>query len=119
MTPYCPDCGQLLSGYDTRARKAIDCAGVAHWYSLRRLKCLDCNKLHLELPDFMMAHKHYNAQTIKDIIENNSESCPADNSTIWRWRQESREENHPPTLQCFSNNIMIDSLQSNYKGESI
>jgi len=29
MTPYCPDCGQLLSGYDTRARKAIDCAAAA------------------------------------------------------------------------------------------
>lgn len=51
--PVCPVCGQLLSGYDRRARHIIDSLGNVHWFSLRRLRCNNCKKLHLELPDFM------------------------------------------------------------------
>jgi len=113
VTPYCPDCGILLTGYDKRPRKVIDCAGVVQWYLLRRLRCNDCKKIHIEIPDFIIAYKQYNARTINDIVKGVSESCPADNSTIWRWRR----ENHPPTLQCLSSNDMIEFTQSEFKGE--
>lgn len=84
--PVCPVCGQLLSGYDRRARHIIDSLGNVHWFSLRRLRCNNCKKLHLELPDFMRPNKHYEAQLIKDVLAGRSDFCPADDSTIRRWR---------------------------------
>jgi hypothetical protein len=87
QTPLCPDCGLLLSGYDTRRRHVIDDTGAARWFLLRRLRCPSCGKLHLEIPDFMQARKHYEAQLIRDVLAGLSESCPADDST---------EEKSPP-----------------------
>lgn len=84
--PLCPDCGQLLSGYDTRKRHAVKSSGEVRWFRLRRLKCLKCKKLHLELPDFMTPKKHYEAKVIQDVVSGQSDSCPADDSTIRRWR---------------------------------
>jgi len=85
-SPFCPDCGTLLSGYDTRRRHVIDGLGIVSWYLLRRLRCPSCQKLHLELPDFMQPKKHYETQLIKDALDGSSDSCPADNSTIRRWK---------------------------------
>lgn len=94
ITPICPDCGQLLSGYDTRRRHIKDDTGTCRWFLLRRLRCIYCNKLHLEAPSFMKAKKHYDASVIDDTVAGLSNSCPADNSTIRRWKQ----ENNPPSL---------------------
>ena len=94
QTPLCPDCGLLLSGYDTRRRHVIDDTGAARWFLLRRLRCSSCGKLHLEIPDFMQARKHYEAQLIRDVLAGRSESCPADDSTIRRWKN----EKSPPGL---------------------
>ena len=85
--PLCPDCGQLLSGYDRRRRHVIDGAGMVFWFQLRRLKCKSCNKLHIELPDFMAPNKHYDARLIEDVISDRSNFCPADDSTIRRWKK--------------------------------
>ncbi|WP_081741817.1 DUF6431 domain-containing protein [Ruminiclostridium josui] len=90
--PLCPDCGLLLSGYDTRRRHVIDGTGVARWFLLRRLRCPSCGKLHLEAPDIMQPKKHYEAALIDDVLAGRSESCPADDSTIRRWRV----GKHPP-----------------------
>lgn len=92
--PLCPDCGQLLSGYDTRARHVVDSSGQIFWYRLRRLKCPGCEKLHLELPDFMAPKKHYEARLIEDVMAGRSDSCPADDSTIRRWKK----GKYPPSL---------------------
>ncbi|MFZ3130164.1 MAG: DUF6431 domain-containing protein [Desulfosporosinus sp.] len=93
-TPLCPDCGRLLSGYDTRARHVIDSSGTSRWFLLRRLYCNSCCKLHLELPDFMQPKKHYDARLIEDVLSGHSDSCPADDSTIRRWRS----KKYPPGL---------------------
>jgi hypothetical protein len=85
--PLCPDCGQLLSGYDRRCRHVIDEYGRVFWFQLRRLKCKPCNKLHTELPDFMAPNKHYDARLIEDVISGRSNFCPADDSTIRRWKK--------------------------------
>ena len=66
--PLCPDCGRLLSGYDTRKRHVIDSSGAVYWFLLRRLNCPCCQKLHLELPAFMQPKKHYEAQLIRDEL---------------------------------------------------
>ena len=92
--PLCPICGALLSGYDTRARHIVSGEGRSIWFRLRRLRCPVCCCLHLEVPDFVRANKHYTADMIAAVIAGGADDCPADNSTIRRWRN----ENHPPGL---------------------
>lgn len=92
--PTCPDCGQFLAGYDTRKRHSIDGSGTVRWFLLRRLRCSRCGILHLELPDFIQPKKHYEAKVIRDTLVGISDYCPADDSTIWRWRN----QNNPPGL---------------------
>lgn len=85
-SPLCPGCGCLLSGYDTRARKIIDSDGETYTFRLRRLRCPRCRALHLEIPDLIRPHKHYSAETIRQALQDGS-SCPADDSTIRRWKK--------------------------------
>lgn len=84
---YCPDCRHLLSGYDTRKRVVIGDDGKPVAFLLRRLRCPKCAKLHLEIPDFISPHKHYSAETIRQAIRGRGGSCPADDSTIRRWKK--------------------------------
>lgn len=85
--PVCPDCGQLLSGYDRRRRHVINGSGEKLWFRLRRLRCVRCEKLHLELPDFMVPRKHYEGWVIDEVLAGCSQACPADDSTIRRWKR--------------------------------
>lgn len=61
---------------------------------LRRLRCSHCGRLHLEIPDVMQPQKHYAAEVIRKVEAGELGSCPADDSTIRRWKK----ENHPPDL---------------------
>lgn len=82
--PRCPVCGDFLIGYDHRRRSVIDMGGSTTVFFLRRLRCSRCSKIHLEIPDIMLPHKHYRAE----VVESPSfEQCPADDSTIRRWRK--------------------------------
>ena len=83
----CPDCGGTLSGYDRRRRFAISSDGQRHTYKIRRLRCRCCGKLHLEFPDFLLPYKHYEATVIAEVQQGEGEYCPADDSTIRRWRK--------------------------------
>lgn len=85
--PLCPSCGVLMSGYDTRLRHCIGSDGTSRWYSLRRMRCPSCEHLHLELPDFMEPKKHYGSQVIRDTLAGIEKGCPAEDSTIRRWRK--------------------------------
>ena len=77
----------LCSGYDTRPRQLIDGLGVTHTFKLRRLRCPSCGTLHLELPDLMQPRKHYDAATIARAQAGDVDDCPAEDSTIRRWRK--------------------------------
>ena len=101
--PLCPFCGSLCSGYDTRPRRVIGDDGGALVYRLRRVLCPACDKLHLEIPDFMRPRKHYAASVITDVLDGGGSDCPAEATTMWRWRR----ENHPPGLQCNLNDNKI------------
>ncbi|WP_420544253.1 DUF6431 domain-containing protein [Tepidanaerobacter acetatoxydans] len=35
----------------------------------------------------MAPKKHYEARVIQDVLSGKTDSCPADNSTIRRWRK--------------------------------
>lgn len=110
---FCPDCGQPLSGYDTRKRHVIDSSGMVRWFLLRRLYCSHCEKLHLEIPDFIQPKKHYEAKVISDTLAGLSDCCPADDSTIWRWQN----ENNPPGLHSAFEAGAIDLLHIDTKEE--
>jgi hypothetical protein len=84
--PYCPNCGFLMSGYDTKRRKAIDATGAVYWLLLRRLCCPVCKTYHIELPACLSPYKQYEAGVIQMAFDKRS-SCPADNSTIRRWKK--------------------------------
>lgn len=85
--PLCPVCGGSLSGYDRRRRVVLDDTGQPSTYLLRRLWCTRCRRLHLEMPDSIRPHKHYSAQLITETISGAVDSCPADDSTIRRWKK--------------------------------
>lgn len=85
--PYCPFCHTLASGYDTRLRHCIGNDGVSRWFVLRRLRCPSCKHIHLEIPDLMEPKKHYDAQTIQKVLSGTEDGCPAEDSTIRRWKK--------------------------------
>lgn len=84
---FCPLCGGKLSGYDTRRRHIVDYAGNTYWLLLKRYRCLKCKKLHVAAPSFIMPKKHYEATVIVEAKAGKVDFCPADNSTIRRWRR--------------------------------
>lgn len=83
----CPICHAPLSGYDLRRRQATDEEGITRSYYLRRLRCAGCGKLHTEIPDFMLPYKHFTRETVAQGMKEGPNCCPADNSTIRRWRK--------------------------------
>ena len=53
QAPLCPDCGILMSGYNSRRRSVIGSDGKSYEFLLRRLQCPSCKTLHIELPDII------------------------------------------------------------------
>lgn len=84
--PICPKCGAVMAGHGIRRRHAIDSSGTSRWFELRRWRCPVCQSVHLELPDFMAPRRHYGSDVIRDVQAGGGESCPADDSTIRRWK---------------------------------
>jgi hypothetical protein len=113
--PFCPSCGSLCSGYDTRSRRVVGDDGGGTIFRLRRVRCPSCDVLHIELPDFMRPLKRYAAAVIDDVLNGNGACCPAEASTMWRWRC----ENHPPEMQSLTNGNMIKSTHNNKKGDNL
>ena len=87
----CPDCGAPLKVRDSKRRHLILAEGDVRIFLLRRLKCNTCGTLHLELPDIFVPYKHYAREIIDNAIRGNLPSCPAENSTIYRWSREHAE----------------------------
>ncbi len=109
----CPNCNSLMSGYDTRKRKVLTSDGTKNIFLLRRLRCQVCNSYHLEVPDFIVPYKHYTQDTIAAVINGDESSCPADDSTIRRWKK-----NHPPTLPVNDISTVVSFLyQDTTEGE--
>lgn len=84
--PYCPDCGRLMVGYDRRRRHLIDDSGCKVWFVIRRLRCRHCDRLHAEILNVMMPGRHYSSLVIQEAMRDASR-CPAEDSTIRRWRK--------------------------------
>ena len=85
--PGCPQCGGEMKIRDSKRRKVIFADGTVDTFVLRRYKCTVCGRVHLELPDIMVPHKHYSRSAIIDTI-NGERNCSAEQSTIYRWNRE-------------------------------
>ena len=85
--PGCPHCGGVMRIRDSKKRKLILADGTVQMFILRRHKCTVCGRVHLELPDIMVPHKHYARKAIVDTV-NGVRKCSAEQSTIYRWNKE-------------------------------
>lgn len=90
--PLCPSCGRRLRTFGYRLRHVIADDGLARWYELQRLRCDDCRLVHVWMPGFIRAHKYYDSQTIQDAIAGISDYCPAEDTTIWRWKKSAKKD---------------------------
>lgn len=88
----CPICFGDLSVRDSKRRQVIESDGSRNHFSLRRLKCNDCGKLHTELPSFMVPHKHYASEVIEAELDGSRNDCHADQSTMDRWKKAFRSQ---------------------------
>lgn len=77
---FCPVCGERLYHYDSRKRKAINLDGEKEVFLLRRLRCTNCHKIHLELPDFLIPCKRYFKEIIVDLLNGEDNPVPYDSS---------------------------------------
>ena len=84
---YCPSCDSRLKVRDSRLRKVIDSSGNTLVFSLPRLFCPQCKKLHILLPDIIKPFKSYSRLVIDNARAGQIMDCPADDSTIRRWRK--------------------------------
>ena len=57
-------------------------------FRIRRLVCTSCRRIHSELPDIIQPFKHYAAKVIQNALDENTDMCPAEDSTIRRWISE-------------------------------
>lgn len=65
----CPDCGGGLKYYDRVSRMIKIKGGDKRYLKLKRFKCVDCHKLHRELPIDIHPYKHYESEIIKGVLE--------------------------------------------------
>lgn len=81
----CPICGGRLNVCGSRHRILILEDGSRQTLIIRRLVCVDCKKIHHELPDIIVPYKRHCAETIEKIIECQGSVC-CEESTILRIR---------------------------------
>jgi len=87
----CPLCEGNMFVRDSKCRRVILSTGEELTFRLRRLKCKKCRTLHVELPDLLVPYKHYSRDAIEQALSGTLTFCPAENSTIYRWSKELRE----------------------------
>ena len=84
----CPCCNGSLEVRGTKRRKSIIRAGEKLTLVIRVLKCLDCKRIHHELPDNLVTYKRYDRESIETVINGGTIiDVAADDSTIVRWKK--------------------------------
>jgi hypothetical protein len=81
-----PCCQSQLRFIGTRKRKYIDEYGNKKTIILRRLRCTNCQKIHLELPDFLVPYKRHCESTVEQCIDTPKQDCCAccEESTVYK-----------------------------------
>lgn len=71
----------------SRKRGCIDTSGDKIILSIRRLRCIDCERIHHELPDMLVPYKRHVRESIEAVITEKAEmNVIADESTLKRWQ---------------------------------
>ena len=72
----------------SKRRKRINSSGESQTLVIRVIKCLNCKRIHHELPDILVPYKRYDMESIEAVInEGTSLDVAADDSTISRWKK--------------------------------
>jgi hypothetical protein len=74
-TSVCPICAGALKVIGSRERRAIGSDGEIETYVIRRLRCVDCQKIHHELPDILIPYKRHCAETMENVLVGRDDIC--------------------------------------------
>lgn len=72
----------------SRRRSVKNISGEEYIFSLRRMRCKQCNVIHTEIPDCMIPHKQYSKNAIKSAIKGQCDYYIMEESTIFRWKKQ-------------------------------
>ncbi len=83
-----PCCGEELKIIGSRKRTLISEGGEICVLVVRRLRCVQCRKIHHELPDCVVPYKRYESACIEQVVSEPkvSSSVAADDATLRRWK---------------------------------
>lgn len=88
----CPVCSTPeLKVIGSRKRGVLKGDGEAIILIIRRLRCLDCKRIHHELPDMLVPYKRYFSGIIEVIVDDTSDEVSCENSSIYRIKKWFRE----------------------------
>ncbi len=72
----------------SRPRKYIKDTGEKVNLIIRRMRCVNCHKIHHELPDILVPYKRYGRESLEAVLSDNIKlSVPVDESTLAQWRR--------------------------------
>ncbi|MFZ3373134.1 MAG: DUF6431 domain-containing protein [Desulfitobacteriaceae bacterium] len=77
----CPVCGGELICISSCNRKGMRDNDQINVYRLRKLRCKQCQKIHLELPYFLIPRKRYEADIYQLILEGKDDGISCDDYT--------------------------------------
>lgn len=81
-----PCCGERLKVIGSRLRYYINNSSESVKLNIRRLRCVQCSRIHHELPDLLVPYKRYDAESIERVVMNpTATDVPVDESTLHRW----------------------------------
>jgi len=84
---FCPCCGGDLKVIGSRHRGCIKDTGEKMDLIIRRLNCVNCHRIHHELPDILVPYKRHRRESLEAVLSEDIKlTVPADESTIIRWR---------------------------------
>ena len=83
----CPFCHERLYHYDSRDRSVRIDEDKQYHFRLRRLRCTQCKKIHLELPDFLLPNARCFKSVIGRAIKGEAVAVVRDPRTPKRWRR--------------------------------
>lgn len=84
----CPNCGGNLIIRDSKKRIVKNISGEEFIFSLRRLRCEKCHKLHEEIPDLIKPYKQYSKNAIEIAISGKCDFYAMEDITVYRWKKE-------------------------------
>lgn len=65
----CPTCDGKVKYYDSVPRVIRSKNRHTRWIKIKRYRCLNCNRLHRAIPEFIFPYKQYESEIIVGVIE--------------------------------------------------